>query len=110
MKKLTGKDKDNIKVGNHLLTNMISKLASMGREEGRCRILKIHLKIRDLQTEKILHTHQNITGSTNQKTILYTHRKKKKQSKHNTKDSKQIIRDNKRGRKEKRPKITIEKN
>ena len=31
MKKLTGKGKDNIKVGNLPLTNMISKLASMRR-------------------------------------------------------------------------------
>ena len=32
MKKLTGKGKDNIKVGNHILTNMISKLANMIRK------------------------------------------------------------------------------
>lgn len=31
MKKLTGKDKDNLKAGNHPLTNMTSKLASMRR-------------------------------------------------------------------------------
>ena len=31
MKKLTGKGKDNLKVGNRPLTNMISKLASMRR-------------------------------------------------------------------------------
>ena len=29
MRKLTGKDGDNIKVENHRLTNMISKLANM---------------------------------------------------------------------------------
>ena len=33
MKKLTGKGKDNIKAGIHPLTNMISKLASMRREQ-----------------------------------------------------------------------------
>ena len=32
MKKLTGKDKDNIKVGNHPLTNMISKIVNMRRQ------------------------------------------------------------------------------
>ena len=37
MKKLTGKGKDNIKVGNHPLTNMISKLASMRIGEDKCR-------------------------------------------------------------------------
>ena len=31
MKKLTGKGRGNLKVGNHPLTNMISKLASMRR-------------------------------------------------------------------------------
>ena len=53
--KLTGKGKDNLKLGNHLLTNMISKLASMRRED-KCRTLKIHLKLRDQQAEIILHT------------------------------------------------------
>ena len=46
MKKLTGKGKDNIKVGNHPLTNMISKSASMTRGEDKCRTLKMHLKLR----------------------------------------------------------------
>ena len=32
MRKLTGKDKDNIKVENHLLTNMISKIVNMRRQ------------------------------------------------------------------------------
>ena len=43
-------------------------------------------------------------GTTNQKSTIDMHIKKKKQSKHNTKDSHQIIREaNKRGREEKRP-------
>ena len=46
MKKLTGKGKDNLKVVNHPLTNMISKLASMRRGEDKCRTLKMHLKLR----------------------------------------------------------------
>ena len=45
MKKLIGKGKDKIKVGNHPLTNMMSKLASMRRREDKCRTLKIHLKL-----------------------------------------------------------------
>ena len=45
MKKLTGNGKDNLKVGNHPLTNMISKLASMRRGEDKCRMLKMHLKL-----------------------------------------------------------------
>ena len=44
MRKLTGKDKDNIKVENHPLTNMISKLASMRRGEDKYRTLKMHLR------------------------------------------------------------------
>ena len=46
MKKLTGKGEDNLKVGNHPTTNMISKLASMRRGEYKCRTLKMHLKLR----------------------------------------------------------------
>ena len=56
MKKLTGKGKDNIKIGNHLLTNIISKLASMRRGEDKCRTLKTPLKLRYHQPEIILHT------------------------------------------------------
>ena len=56
MKKLTGKGKDDIKVENHTLTNMISKVASMRRGEDKRRTLKTHLKLRDQQAETILHT------------------------------------------------------
>ena len=43
-------------------------------------------------------------GTANQKSMIDTHTKKKKQSKHNTKDRHQITREeNKRGREEKRP-------
>ena len=43
MKKLTGKGKDNTKVGNHPRRNIISKLASLRRGEKKCRTLKVHL-------------------------------------------------------------------
>ena len=56
MKKLTGKGKDNLKVGNHPFTNMVSKLASMRGGEDKCRTLKMHLKLRDQQAETIRHT------------------------------------------------------
>ena len=42
MRKLTGKDKDNIKVENHPLTNMLSNLAGMRRGDNKCRTLKMH--------------------------------------------------------------------
>ena len=90
MKKLTGKGKDNIKVGNHPLTNMISKLASMRRGEDKCRTLKMHLKLRDQQPETILHTYrwiyQNIVGTINQIIVMVTHIKKKNPAKYNPKD------------------------
>ena len=47
MRKLTGKGKDNIKVGNHSFTNMISKAASMNRGDDKVRTLKMDLKLRD---------------------------------------------------------------
>ena len=37
------------KVENHALTNMISKLASLRSGEDKCRTLKMHFKIRELQ-------------------------------------------------------------
>ena len=45
MKNLIGKGKDNIQVGNHPLTNTISKPAIMRRGEDKCRRLKIYLKL-----------------------------------------------------------------
>ena len=51
--------------------------------------------------------YQNLMGITNQKTTIDTHIKKKKQTKYYTKDRHQVIREeNRRGREEKRAKIT----
>ena len=60
MRKLTGKGKDSIKVGNHSLTNfdMISKLASMRRGEDKCRTLTMHLKLRDQEPKTILYIYR----------------------------------------------------
>ena len=49
MGKLTIKSKHTVKVGNYPLTNMISKQAIMRRGEYKCRILEMHLKLRDQQ-------------------------------------------------------------
>lgn len=54
MRKLTCKGKNNIKVENHSLTNMISKLASMRKGKEKCRTLKIHFKLRDQQPKTSL--------------------------------------------------------
>ena len=51
MKNLTGKGKDDTKVENHPMTNMISKVASMEREEDKYRTLKMLLILRDQQPE-----------------------------------------------------------
>ena len=85
--------KTKIKVENHPLTNMVSKLASMRRED-KCRTLQMHLKIREPQPKTILYTQRwsytNLMESTNKKTIMDRHIKKEKQSKYSTKDSQQI--------------------
>ena len=41
-----GKGKYKIKLGTHPHTNMISQLAIMRRGKFKCRILKMHLKIK----------------------------------------------------------------
>ena len=46
MREITGKGKDNIKVGNNPLTNRISKLGSMRRGQDKYRTLKITLEIK----------------------------------------------------------------
>ena len=92
---------------------MISKPA-MRRREYKCRILEMHLKLRDQQLKTILYIYrliyQNLMGTANQKSTIDTHTKKKKESKHNTKVNYQITREeNKRGREEKRPIKTNQK-
>ena len=54
MEKLTGKGKRTLKVGNHLHTNNISKPAIVRRGEQKCRILEMHLKLKDQQLRTIL--------------------------------------------------------
>ena len=104
--KHTGKGKPTVKVGHLPHTNMISNPAVMRRRKYKCRILKMHLRLRDEQLKTILYIyrllHENITVTTNQKSTIDIHTKKKKESKHNTKDSHQITREgNKKGREEK---------
>ena len=47
MGKLTSKDNHTVNMGTHPHTNMISKPAVMRGREYKCRILKMHLKLRD---------------------------------------------------------------
>ena len=100
MGKLISKDKHTVKVEKHPHTNMISKLAIMRRGEYKFRILEGHLKLRNQQFKPILYIYrlqyQNLMLTTNQKSTIYMHTKKKKASKHNTKVSHQITREQKR--------------
>ena len=79
MRKLTSRDKYTVKVGNHPHTDMVSKPASMRRQEDKCRILEMHLKLRDQKLKTILFIyrllHQNLTVTTNQKPTIDTHTK-----------------------------------
>ena len=62
---------------------MISKLAPMRRGKYECKILEMHLKLKDQQLKIILHIyrmlHQNLVGTTNQKKTIDTHFKKKEE-------------------------------
>ena len=74
----------------------------------------MHLKLRDQQLKTVLYIyrllHQKLMVTTNQKSTIDVCTKKKKQYKHNTKDSHQItIEENKKGREEKRPMKTSPK-
>ena len=61
---------------------MISKLAPMRRGKYECKILEMHLKLKDQQLKIILHIyrmlHQNLVGTTNQKKTIDTHFKKRR--------------------------------
>ena len=56
MQKLTGKSKHKVKVGNHPHTN-ISRPEIM-RREVKCRILEMHLKLRDQQLKTVLYNYR----------------------------------------------------
>ena len=81
----------------------------MRGKEYKSRIFEMHLKLKDQQLKTIMYIsmyrllYQNLVVTANQKSIIDIHTKKKNESKHNTKDSHQITREqNKRGREEKR--------
>ena len=66
MGKLTSKGKHTVKVGSHPDTKMVSK----------CRILEMHLKLRDQQLKIILYVYrllyQNLMVTANQKSVSPT--------------------------------------
>ena len=101
MTRLSGKGIHIVKVGSHPHTNMLPKSEIVRRRGYKCRILEMHLHLRDQQLKTILtyidfsikpkttiYTHTNhLMVTPNQKSTIDTHTNKKKQSKHNTKDS-----------------------
>ena len=62
--------------------------------EYKCRVSKMHLKLRDeqLKTSRYIHTllYKNLMVTARQKSIIDIHTKRKKEAKPNTKDSHQI--------------------
>ena len=105
MRKLTGKGRHITRAGNNSHTNTTSKQAKMRREH-KCRILEIHLKLREEQLKTILYVYrllyQNLMITLNQVSTIDTHTQKEKtKHKHNKIVSK--LQENKRERKEKRP-------
>ena len=63
---------------------MISKPAIVRRGEHKCRMLEMHLKLKDQQLKTILSIYrllyQNLMVTTNQKSAIDTHTKKEKRS------------------------------
>ena len=95
MKRLTRKGKHIVKVGNRQHTNVISKPAIMRRGD-KYMILEMLLKVKGQQLKSIFFIYrliyQNLMVTKNQKSIIDTHTTKKKESKHNTKVSHQVMR------------------
>ena len=98
MARLTSKGIHIVKVGNHPHTKLLPKPEILKtvqmRDIGNAFAIK-----RPVTQNNIIYIHiyrvlyQNLTGTTNQKSTIDTHVKKKKQSKHNNKDSYQVTRE-----------------
>ena len=79
-----------VKVGKHLNTNMLSKPVIVRRGEHKCRLLEMHLKLKDQQLKRIFFIYrllyQYIMVTANQKSTMDTHthsQKEKKEKKKN---------------------------
>ena len=87
MGKLTGKSKHAVKVRNHPHTNMTSKPAIVRRGEYKCRILEMHLKLRDQQLKTTLYIYrllfQNLMVTTI-KNLQWIHTRKRKRNPNTT--------------------------
>ena len=103
--------KANIRAGNHPHTYMMSKPVIVRGGEYKCECLKLRdQKRKTVMRERRGLLYQNRKVITNQKSIIDMHKKKKKESKHNTKDSHQITRGEKEKKTCKNKSKTINKN
>ena len=106
MRKLTGKDKDNIKVEKSPIDKYDTK--NRKHKKRRRQMQNIENAFENKRTttpNNSLHTQMVIfkyNGNHRPKTVIVTHIKKKTQSKHNTKDSQQITGDYNKRREEKK--------
>ena len=94
MTRLTGNHIHTVKVGkvgNYPNTNVLPKPEIVRRGGYKCRILEIHLQLRDHQLKTISYIYkllyQNFMVTANPRSTIDTCMNKKKQSKDNTKDS-----------------------
>ena len=71
--------------------------------ENKCRVFKMHLKLRDQQLKTIMYLyrllHKNLMVTTHQKSIIDIHTKNEMEPKHNTKYSYKITREGNKRRK-----------
>ena len=69
----------------------------IGGGEYKCRVSKMHLKLRDQQLKTSIYKHRVLHKilmvTTKQKSVIDIHTKKKNEPKHNTKDSHHITRE-----------------
>ena len=77
----------------------MSKTVSMVGGEQECRVVRMCSNLRDHQFKIILYTYYYLMVTTNQKGILDTHTKRRKESKDSTKDGHQITEEENKRRK-----------
>ena len=82
---------------------MISKTLIVNGGEYKCRVFKMHLRLRDQQLKTITYVYRllykNLMVTANEKSIIDTHTEKKKESKHNTAGNHYITREENKRRK-----------
>ena len=106
MTRLPSKGTYTVKIQNHPCTIMPPKSEILKRGVYKCRILEMHLQLRDQQLKTILYIYrllyQNFRITANQKSTIDTKTNKKNCLKYNTKDSHQTTREENKRREEKR--------